>query len=207
MLCMYAVILNMMTCINKLLPTYKPVQQGSEDQQVLRNESNLEAGGKSNQIHGSVLQQGEAQAQCYNAENILVSTSSSHPWIAEAPDPNDPNATQNNWFVLDLMGTHTIDSITFATIGYDPTNCLQSTTLRGADLSVGNGWIDGEVTIEGKNKMEDDEWVLLLPSIAAPAAQNITTNIPSSTARNFQVSFIKVSAACMPAIVSCMYRS
>ena len=97
MLCMYAVVLNMMTCIHKLLPTYKPVQQGSEDQQVLRNESNLEAGGKSNQIHGIVLKQGEAQAQCYNAENILVRTFS-HPWIADAPDSNEPNPTQNNWF-------------------------------------------------------------------------------------------------------------
>ena len=192
-----------MTCINKLLPTYQPAivsPKGNEDQQVLR--MSPEAGGKSNQIHGSVLQQGEAQAQCYNAENILVSTSSSHPWIAEAPDSNDPNATPNNWFVLDLMGTHTIDSIKFATIGYNPNNCLQSPTSRtsrGAD-----GWIDGEVTIEGKNKMED-AWFLLLPSIAAPAAQNITTNIPSSDQR--QVSFIKVSAACMPAIVSCMHRS
>ena len=87
------------------------------------------------------------------------------------------------------MGTYIIDSITFATIGYDPTNCLQSTTLRGADLSVDIGWIDSEVTIGGKNKMEDAKWIPLL-SIAAPAAQNITTNIPSS-ASNPQVSFIK----------------
>ena len=124
--------------MKKVLPTYEPIQptykqpqtkaefikygQGTaedfdkidRDGDGLVDAEELADFGKPIDIDGKMLQQCEAQAQCYNAENILVEHGN-NPWIAEASGSNEP---PNSWFILDLMGAYTIDSITFDTIRY-----------------------------------------------------------------------------------------
>ena len=142
----------MMTYMKKLLATYEPIQQVSKTQNKaefikaghgteedfdkidingdgLVDKEELADFGKPIVIDGKMLRQCEAQAQCYNAENILVEDGNS-PWIAEASGSNEP---PNAWFILDLMGAYTIDSIAFDTIRY---TIQQQEVIKSAIIAI-----------------------------------------------------------------------